>query len=218
MPIGFSGTSFCERARSLVFACFFLLAGTVANAVTIDFDELDRDAYLHDGDLTPLSNEYESLGVVFFGLPYLLRDLPGVQPAFSSPNFVGGPGVGFYFVGVLPTYVSLYVSSSTGSRVWVEAAGPNGYDEGWLTDGEVHGMTVVDSDSTPYRPNQFVAFEAAEGIASVSLSSQGDTAFDNLTFTRPTAVAEPPAVLLLALGLTGLAWQRQRHARRCQPT
>lgn len=214
MPVSAPKILLSRLIRSLVLAGWILFPGAATYAVTIDFDDLDPYSYLHDGDLSPLTDEYLSLGVVFESSAYLVDESWGFQPAYSSPNFVAGPGFGFRFVGVFPTHVSMYVGSGSGSRVWVDAVGPGGYKETWLTDGELHGMMVDESDSTPYRPNQFVFFDSAWGISSIGLSSQGDTTIDSLTFTNSSSVAEPHAAMLLALGLTGLAWQRRRNSSR----
>ncbi len=178
--------------------------GNVANAVMINFDELDPDS-IPDGILT---NEYESQGVMFEWSAYLIANSPK-----SAPNYVVGPGFKFYFTdlylspGLLPKLVSFYTGSSTQSKVHITAIGPDGYSETILTEGEVHGMG---SDvSTPYIPNQLVTFEFANGISSIELSGQSDAYIDDLSFYYVIeAVPEPSIAVLFLLSITCVAWRR----------
>ena len=189
--------------RLVVVVCSGLV-GQGVSAITLTFDDLDPADYEHEtGEPGFLTNEYESLGLVFEGAAYLLTWTQS-QPAMSLPNYVIGPGFNLNFVGDLPTYVSLFVGSSTGHKVELAAFGTNGFLEYKITDGEVHGMGS--DQSTPYVPNQFVFFSSPEGISSIQLSGQSDAYVDNLTFTNEANIAAPESstFILFVIGLAGL--------------
>ena len=192
---------FCRLV--FVVCCGFI--GQGVSAITLTFDDLDPTDYEHEtGELGFLTNEYQSLGLVFEGAAYLLTWTQS-QPAMSLPNYVIGPGFNLNFVGDLPTYVSLFVGSSTGHKVELAAHGANGFFEFKSTDGEVHGMGS--DQSTPYVPNQFVSFSAPDGISSIQLSGQSDAFIDNLTFTNEPDIVAPESstFILFAIGLLALA-------------
>lgn len=200
-----------KRLGMLMFVICCGLAGEAASAITLTFDELNPADYEAEGVETPfLTDEYESLGLLFEGAAYL-HTWTQSQPAMSLPNYVIGPGFLLNFIGDLPTYVSLYVGSSNGAAVFLDAYGLNGFHESKRTDGEIHGMNW--EQSTPYVPNQFVVFSSPTGISSIELSGQSDAYIDNLTFTNEPhiAVSEPSAYILFAIGLWGLmSCRRQR--------
>lgn len=180
--------------------------GNVANAVMINFDDLDPDS-IPDRILT---NEYEAQGVIFEWSAYLSEYSPK-----SAPNYVVGPGFKFHFTdlylspGMLPKLVSFYTGSSTQSKVGITARGPDGYHETIITEGEVHGMGADEDDSTPYIPNQFVTFEFANGISSIELSGQSDAYIDDLSFYYVIeAVPEPSIIVLFLSSITIVAWRR----------
>lgn len=185
-----------------IVCCGFM--GSGAAAITLTFDELDPADYdPGTGELGFLTDEYESIGLLFEGAAYLLAWTEFQHPK-SLPNYVIGPGFSLNFVGDLPTYVSLFVGSSTGSQVVLDAFGLNDYHEYKITDGEVHGMGS--EESTPYIPNQFVSFSSPTGISSIHLSGQSDAFIDNLTFTDEPDIAAPESstFILFVIGLLGL--------------
>jgi hypothetical protein len=193
-------------ARSVSGAlCFsalaFFLIGK-AHAITIDFDDLDPADFSGPGWYIPVTNEYESLGVLFDGYVN-----PVAVSTKSSPNFLHGSiGISIYFIDTLPTYVSMYVGSILEHKVGIRAHGADGYIEDRLTDGEVRGMQW--EDSTPYRPNQFISFYIPEGISSINIDGQADSYIDDLTFS--VSLPEPSAFILLWLGLLMVYLHRKR--------
>lgn len=196
-------TSIRKAIAFLLFLCTVFSIGNT-QAVTIDFDDLNpADFFGEEGELqTPLTNQYESLGIIFEGGSYL-----GGTPGQYS-NIIHGPGFSFYFTDELPTYVSMYVGSADQLKVGVSIYGVNGHIETKLTEGGVRGMEW--EQSTPYRENQFVSFFAAEGISFVHVASQQTAYMDNLSFE--VIVPEPNAFILLWLGLLMI----YLHSRRLQ--
>jgi hypothetical protein len=194
-------TNYCLRTVCFLVIC---LLGNIANAEMIDFDDRDP-ASIPNGILT---NEYESQGVIFHGSAYLNSPSPK-----SAPNYVVGPGFSFSFMGLpyvsgfFPKLVTFYTGSSTESKVFITATGPNGHVEQIITEGEIHGMT--DLVSTPYIPNQFVSFEFAEGISSIELSGQSDAYIDDLGFYYVIeTVPEPSIMILFLLSITCIIVRR----------
>lgn len=194
-------TNYCLRV-----VCFFIIClfGNVANAVMIDFD--DRDPVSVPDSI--LTNEYESEGVLFHGNAYLISQSPK-----SAPNYVVGPGFSFSFLslpyvsGFFPKLVTFYTGSSTESKVFITATGPDGHVEQIITEGEIHGMG--DDTSTPYIPNQFITFEFASGISSIELSGQSDAYIDDLSFYYVMeTVPEPSIIILFLLSMACIAGRR----------
>lgn len=176
----------------LFFPLIFFSVGS-AQAITIDFDDLDPSDYVGHGWYMPVTDEYASLGVIFEGYVE-----PVAASAKSSPNVLNGSiGIGIKFLDTLPTYVSMYVGSLLEYKVGIRAYGPNGYFEDRLTDGAVRGMFY--EDSTPYRPNQFISFYIPGGISYIRLDGQAGSYIDDLTFT--VSLPEPGTFILLWLGL-----------------
>lgn len=187
---------------AVCFSVLTFLAMGNAQAITIDFDDLNPADFYEDG-YKPLTNEYESLGVLFEGY---------VQPVSgstkSAPNFLLGssPGFSIYFTDIPPTYVSMYVGSTFGLRVGVRVTGVNGYIEDRVTDGGVLGMNW--ESSTPYRPDQFVSFYVPEGISYLNIDSKMGPYLDDLTFI--VDVPEPGILILFGLGLLMIYFHRKR--------
>lgn len=188
----------------LFFSLIFLSIGR-AQAITIDFDDLDPADYVREGWYIPVTNEYESLGVIFEGYVD-----PVAVSAKSSPNVLNGSiGIGIKFLDKLPTYVSMYVGSLSEYKVGIRAHGPNGYIEDQATDGAVRGMSQ--ENSTPYRPNQFISFYIPGGISYIRLDGQADSYIDDLTFT--VSVPESNAFILLWLGLLMIYLRNLSHKK-----
>ena len=167
-----------------------------ANAVMINFDELDPEV---DSMIT---TQYESQGLVFEYSAYLSS-----HSTKSAPNYAIGPGFMLKFVGDLPTYVSFYTGSSTKSKVFITALGPNGFSESLITEGEIHGQG--DLESTPYIPNQFIVFKSDFGISTIELGGQSDAYVDDVSFYYAgEAVPEPSTLALVMMGMLGVLWRR----------
>jgi hypothetical protein len=173
-----------------------------AQAVTIDFDDLNPADLIGDDGYIPLTNQYESLGVLFESGAYLLG-----YSSKSAPNYINGPGFSIHFLDVLPTYVSMYVGSVLEHKVDVSIYGLSGLIETKTTDGEVHGFEW--EQSTPYRDNQFVSFYVPEGISYIHLNGQADVYMDNLSFG--VSVPEPSVLMLFCLGVLITCLQRKRQ-------
>ena len=172
-----------------------------AQAITIDFDDLEPGSFLQGDSYNPPINKIESLGLMFEG--YVQPIAASTQ---SSPNFLHGSiDFSIYFLDTLPTYVSMYVGSILEYKVGVRAWDRNGNSEARLTDGGVRGIQW--EDSTPYRANQFVSFYMPQGISSISVGGQADSYIDDLTFV--VNVPEPGAFILLWLGLLMICVHRK---------
>lgn len=188
-----------KMSVALCFFIFFSMGN--AQAITIDFDDLEPGSFLVGDGFTPPLNQIGS--VIFEGY---------VQPISGStksgPNFLLGSTLGFaiYFIDTPPTYVSMYVGSLFELKVGIRVKGVNGYLEDRLTDGGVIGMNW--ETSTPYRPDQFVSFYVPEGISYVSVGSKMAPYIDDFTFIAD--VPEPSAFILLWLGLL-MIWLRQKR-------
>jgi hypothetical protein len=185
-----------------LYFCIFLSFSNSAYAVLINFDELDPLSYqgMPSGLPAPLSNEYESQGVLFKGNAYLL-DWRGDGAPVSTPNYLGGPGFGLEFIDELPTYVSFYLSSTSHMAIYIDALGPN-YTFQTTSSGEDHGGWP-ERVGSPYIHNEFFSLYSPTGISSIEFNSRGDAHIDDLIFTysSPTQVPEPSALILFALGL-----------------
>jgi hypothetical protein len=206
MRLQFQLLFFKTIKKSLIFTAIFIFSlCSSAHAVLINFDDLDQGSYKIEEGLRPLSNEYQTQGVIFSSSAYLVTwqsyDIP-----LSQPNYVSGPGFSFDFVGDLPTQVSMYISNSIGYAVNVNAFGPNNFHKSITTAGAVTGMT--DNEGTPYIPNQFISFASLSGISSISLDGQAGASMDNLMFTSD--VPEPSTLALFGVGMMGLILRRRK--------
>ena len=189
------------KVSGVQFLLLMFLSIGYAQATTINFDDLNPADFYGSGDgYIPLTNQYESLGVIFEGGAYV----GGVPGEFS--NILTGPGFGFSFIHELPNYVSMYVGSPDQLKVDVSIYGVNGLIEYKVTDGGVRGTEW--EQSTPYRDNQFVSFFAEEGISLVYVASQQTVYMDNLSFD--VLVPEPGILMLFCLGLLMIYFHRKR--------
>ena len=187
-----------KKIRLLSLA-FLMLISSSAQAVLITFDELDGNSYVDtNGEPIPLTNEYESQGLVFYG------------PAYVGGG-VAGPGFRFEFIGDnLPTYVSFNVNPASGIAISMYVQGPD-YRKLVNSSGAIVGMT--DDPGTSPIPNELFSFSSPTGISSVELSGKAGVYFDNLTYTYSltTQVPEPSAFMLLIIALLGLVTLRLKQ-------
>lgn len=203
MSTNFSITFFktFKKIAWLIFGLSILICSS-AQAVLINFDEIDESSNVDsEGYRIPLTNEYESFGLIFVG------------PAYGGGG-VGGPGFSFEFVGEnLPTFVSFNLGAASGIATSIDVRGP-GYRKMVTSSGAIVGMT--DEQGTPSIPNEFFSFNSPTGISSVELSGKAGVYFDNLTFTYAeiTSVPEPSVLIMLAIGLLGLLSSRFKSSRK----
>lgn len=184
---------------ALCLSIFVFFSMGNAQATTIDFDDLNQADFIGDEGYIPLTNQYESLGVIFEGGAYLSNY------SRKSLNSIDGPGFSLYFIHELPTYVSMYVGSGDQLKVGVSVYGLDGHRETKVTDGWVRGMSQ--EQSTPYSDNQFVSFFVEGGISHIHLGSQQTVYMDNLSFNVP----EPATWLLFGMGALALLLRFKRY-------
>jgi hypothetical protein len=192
------------------------LTMSTANATLITFDDLPADVidpFCSCFVPTAVTNQYESLGVIFTGGGIGGGILSGGAGVVSEPNVLTdfyGPDLGISFTGALPTVVKLYVSSANGDAVFIDAVGPGGFLSTHVTDG-----FLGNDEGLPYRDRQLVTFTGAEisGLGLVTnFRRRGALEIDDLSFTREVAeISEPAALGLVAVALALLLGIR-RHA------
>lgn len=188
-------------------ALLISLSAGSAHAVFIDFDDITRvpvDGCFCDH---PLSTEYLSKGLLIDG-GYLSGE---TNPDGTNNNhLLASDYLHLIFVGTLPTFVSMQVDAFYDQAVFLTFFGTDGL----IATHQTHGWAGSDELSTPYVPNQHVAFEHSQGISSIGISAfygmRTGAIIDNLTFTVSRSVPEPSAALLLAIALFTV-WMRQRR-------
>lgn len=191
-----------------------ILCGTApsALAVTIDFNDLvpfndPADPCFCDN---PLTDQYASKGVLFSGSYFEGESHDG---GLTYENrMLAGPDAQITFIGNLPTFVEMYVTSVSGDAVGLTATGPNGWGDSKLTPG-FNGS----EDDPPAIPNFLMSFSSASGIQRIDIGAFYDlrisAAIDNLTFTD-TSVPEPSSLALLMAGLVPMTWRGVRNKLR----
>lgn len=194
--------------RSFLCVALCLFFTSPVHAVVINFDDLVR----HEDpsfDAHPLTDEYLAQGLLI-DTGYLAEYWEGQDAELvSSPNYLlGGDLLKLIFVDVLPTFVSMYVSSPREDRVSLFAYTQSGNEYLQQTTG-----WAGSEDDPPYEPRQYIEFNVSEGISEIwvgSYYSRNTSAMiDDLTFTA-VAVPEPSMLSLLLMSL-GIIIFRQRH-------
>jgi hypothetical protein len=192
-------------------AAVALVVATPSWATIITFDDLPIG--------TPVTDQYESLGVVIDGGIIAAPFGGGTpDPVVSTPNVLNdflGPGLRLTFTGALPTTVSMYVTTFFEDRAFLDAFGPDGI----LVDADMtEGWGGTEENSTPAVPREFAEVSSAGGIALVTVGAlfarRGDLYVDDLGFVTGTAVPEPPATALFAVALLlglGVRWGNGRR-------
>lgn len=193
--------------RGLLAALALVISGPSA-ATLITFEDLAPE--------TQVTNQYESLGLIIDGGAITVWEGDPASSPVVSPSQVlydfYGPNLYLYFVGVLPTTVSMYVTTVFGDIVSLSA-----YGSGGLVDHEVtEGWAGTEENSTAAIPREFVELFSPAGIQTVLLEAfyfrRGDLYIDNLSFTTTLPVSEPPVGTLVSLALlAGLAISARRR-------
>lgn len=197
--------SFLNRLKKIavITAIFSSLAlSSNSSATVIDFNELDpfytKPYYCWCDNPLP-NDQYLDKGL-------LIKNgwIEGTRPNIS---LLTGSYATLEFVGELPTFFSMNVTSAYGDAVILDIYGPSGFLFSYYTAGSRWPL----EESTPVIPNEFVSFSSDTGIRFISIGSyysmRLSASIDNLTFTR-TSIPEPTSIILLALSLFGIMWRR----------
>lgn len=184
-----------------------LILPATASAALIDFDDLDP---VYDENFpcwcdNPLSDEYADQG--------LLIDGAWVVGAKPNNSMLTSDWAGLKFVGELPTFISMNITSHYGDAIFLDFYSEEGYLDTLITS----GWQGYEDISTPVIPNQFISFNSEVGIKSISIQGfygmRIGANIDNLTFSA-TEVPEPSPIALIAAGLLGLLLCRPNSRSR----
>jgi hypothetical protein len=200
--------NFFNTVKHVVASLSLIMLSASSHATFINFDDIERIPTEGCFCDHPITNEYISKGLVIDNGYLVDQKTPGTAEGVSPPNMLlGGNEMSLLFVGNLPTYVELYVSTYLEQAAFFEVYGPSGLLFKKRTAGE-----AGPDESTPYFDNQFVSFESLDGISRISMSAHYNmrvgAIIDNLTFTYH--VPESSTIALFGIGLLGLAMSRRR--------
>lgn len=192
----------CVATLSGLFVISLAVASQNAQATFIDFNDLNP---VYDEQFpcwcdNPLSDEYLDKGMQIYGA--WVNGENG-QNVMLTSNWAS-----IKFVDSLPNFISMNVTSHYGDSIFLQFFGVNGF----LFSHSTSGWQGWEENSTPVIPNEFVSFNASEGIEYVTIhgfyNMRIGAAIDNLTFEN-RMVPEPSMLLLLLSGLIGLHWKRK---------
>ena len=200
--------------RLLTTLCIALTA-SCAQATFINFDDIlyvpvdPESPNFYDVELT---NQYADKGLLVDG--GFILSYEGTDPGTvaSQPSFLLGSNfLTLSFIGELPTFVGMYVSSSFEESIYLNAYNSSGLVASKNTLG--YQPDENEDNDGGYTPKQYVTFNTSAGISSITVENaynmRVSAIIDDLTFTRSTSVPEPSSVLLLTLGLLGLVVTRR---------
>lgn len=185
--------------------CISLAMVTHAFAVVIDFEDLNP---VYDPEFpcwcdNPLTDQYASQGMLINGGAWVIDSDAG------KVMRTGAGGAGLQFIGELPTFVSMNVTSLQGDSIALEA---------WDTFGVIsHKQTLgwrgTEEDYIPAVPNELISFSAEQGISAITIlgffNLRVEADVDNIRFTY-ASVPEPSSVALIGLGLFGILLRNRR--------
>lgn len=186
-------------ATAAIFTVFIM--SNHALATFIDFDDLNP---IYDPDFpcwcdNPLSDEYLERGLHIHGA--------WVNGGSGENIMLTSDWASLEFVGALPTFVSMNITSHYGDAIFLDAYGTSGF----LFSKHTSGWMGLEENSTPVIPNEFITLSSDVGIKSISIQGfygmRIGAAIDNLTFTY-ASVPEPSTMALIALGLFSLVSRR----------
>lgn len=188
------------------FACplLMLLAITPlpAKAVFIDFDDLNPvfDERWPCWCDNPLSDEYLDKGL-------LINDA-WVVGAGGENMMLTSNWASLEFVGALPVFVSMNLTSHYGDAIFLNIYGESGFLFSLLTS----GWQGVEELSTPVIPNELISLTATEGIKYITIQGfygmRIGASIDNIKFTY-ASTPEPSPLLLAIAGLALILWRRR---------
>lgn len=193
----------------LITISLFLVFTSTAKALVIDFEDLS--------DLEPVTNQYSSLGVDFFGATALTAGISLNEfeiPPYSGTNVVYdelGPitvtfstpmlDVGGYFTYLLPVTITAYDSS--GSIV--------------DTVSSTYLSNMALSGESGSSPNELLQVAYAGGISWVEIAGDllgGSFTMDDFGGTGGTSIPDPATVLFLGTAMATMVFFRKKKFGR----
>lgn len=176
---------------------------TTAAATVIDFDNLNP-VYNEEFPCwcdNPLTDQYLDQGLSIFGA--------WVNGANGDNVMLTANAATLEFVGELPTFVSMNVTSHYGDAIFLEFIGTSGYLHSITTS----GWQGYEEISTPVIPNEFISFNSDEEIRFINIygfyNMRIGASIDNLTFTH-SSIPEPAPLALIVTGLIAILMRRYR--------
>lgn len=183
--------------------CLSLGFANNALAVLIDFDDLNP---VYNEDVicwcdNPLSDQYAAQGLLIGGGAW-------VNGADShNVMTIGSGGAALTFVGALPTFVSMNVTSLQGDAIFLQAWGAAGLIETKRT----RGWVGFEEGYIPAVANELISFSFDQGISSIGITGfynlRVEADIDNIKFTY-ASIPEPSSIALTGFGLLAMFWRR----------
>ena len=199
-----------------------ILITTIAAATTIDFDSIDAS-----GGLVPVSNQFQSSGVLFSSTSGADANAATTSEASSPANIlIGVDAFSDIFVSFVDQTSGLSDLDHVADNVSVDIISL-GHSE-WtiitkdLADQTLETIVLSNPGGTLHGTNNinsitFSSFNIASIDFVFTSSAPGDgVGIDNLSFTlgAPEPVPKPTTIALLGIGLAGLAGAEIRCRRR----
>lgn len=174
------------------------------HATVIDFDDLNP---VFDPDVVcwcdnPLSDQYVDKGLLIEGA-WVIGE--------NSENYMlTSNWATLEFVGELPTFLSMNITSVYGDAVLLDVYGPSGFIYSRATS----GWQGLEEYSSPLIPNELITFSSDIGISHIDIQGfynmRLGAQIDNINFTH-NPVSEPAPLALFALGLFGILSRKYKY-------